>query len=90
MPENIYYKKNVSTKESEECFRWFEERMDQLPQSIKIYSLYFPDLPATVRRMIHVLRGRMHKKNIFSGEYAVLEAVRQKLILQQNDIQKDI
>ncbi len=78
---NTQYKSSFTKQEREECFAWFERHFDELPQTMKsIRSIRVTNLPATVRRMINVLRKRMNEGHTFNGEFSLLLLIRQHLI----------
>jgi len=77
---NTHFKPSYTQEEIEECFQWFEQHMDQLPATLhSIKSMRFNDLPATVARIIKVLRPRMKLGRTFNGEFALLLQIREKV-----------
>lgn len=78
---NTTFKKNYTKQEREECFLWFEQHMNELPQKLyTIPSMRFSDLPKTVNRMISVLRQRMGPDRTFNGEFSILLLIRKHLM----------
>ena len=77
---NTHFKPQFTEQEREECFQWFEQHMNELPQTmLPIRSIRITDLPRTVRRMVDVLRKRMTNDHTFSGEFSFLLLIREKL-----------
>ncbi len=75
------YKPQYSRQEVEEVVRWFEERMERLPESLQLNeATSTPDLRRTVGALLNVLR--IHKETLsvtFSGYMAHLELIRLRL-----------
>lgn len=82
MPYNTFYKKVITEEEREECFQWFEQRRERLPASLSMGAISLPDLPHAVDRMLTILRHQMKDNPTYSGQFAVLELIRSKLIEQ--------
>lgn len=79
MAENTYYKKNVTEREREECFLWFERNIDQLPKQLKIQGMNIPDLKFTVQRIIQSLRTQMNKTPILLGQFSLLLLIQERV-----------
>lgn len=75
------YKPEFTKGEVDECIRWFEERMDKLPATLRLNdSTTASNLPYTVKSLINVLK--VHQGNLsvtFSGYMAHLLLIRQRL-----------
>ena len=79
MAENIYFKPKTTPKEREECFQWFEQRMERLPKELSLKALDIQDLPRFVSRSITSLRGHLPNSAIFEGQFALLRLVQERL-----------
>ena len=80
MPENRFYKKEFTPEEYEECFAWFDARMDQLPPSLKLSpALTINDLPSCVRVYVHKLRKQARGNPNYNGQFALLLMMREHL-----------
>lgn len=78
---NTHFKTVYTQAEREDCFQWFEEHMEQLPpQLLSIPSMRIHDLPATVKRMIQVLKKHMPDTTTYNGQFALLLFIRQKVM----------
>ena len=75
------YQPAYTTQETDEIVRWFEKRMDRLPQSLQLNeATSTTDLPRTVKSLLKVAKG--HRDNIsvtFSGYLAHLALIRLRL-----------
>ena len=75
------YQPAYTVKEADEMIRWFEERLDRLPQSLQLNeATSTADLPRTVRALLKVVQ--VHRDNIsvtFSGYVAHLALIRLRL-----------
>lgn len=81
MAENTHFKPTFTPEEAEECFSWFEQHLDELPASLQLSpSMNIPDLRATVTTFVHKLRQQMSNKAIYSGQFAVLQMIREHII----------
>lgn len=77
---NIYFKKEYTEQEMNECFEWFEQNKDRLPRTLEIGNdMKMSNVPATVERMIHILRKRAQNRNIYSGFFANLLLIRHEI-----------
>lgn len=77
MPVNTLFKKLTTQQEREECFQWFEQHMDALPQQLKVDCMKIPNVQSTVKRMITVLRKRMDNSGSYEGSFATLRFIQQ-------------
>ena len=75
------YKRTYSDQERDECLRWFKEHMDELPQTMELpNTLRAKDLPATVRKMTHVLSSRsLASDGTYSGFFYILLRIRSEV-----------
>ena len=88
MIENTHFKEYYTSQEIEECFQWFEQHMDRLPDSLQLSpSTYFPRLRFSVDAMMQHLRNVMKNHRIYNGEFATLLFIREK-VLQQEGFQE--
>lgn len=75
------YKPEFTKGEVDEHIKWFEDRMDKLPETLKLNdSTTSTNLPYTVKRLIDVLR--MHQGDLsvtFYGYVAHLALIRLRL-----------
>lgn len=63
----------------EEQVKWFEERMDRLPQSLQINdAAYSPDLRRTVKGLIATLQNNK-PSTVFAGYLDILLQIKDKL-----------
>lgn len=78
---NNQYKPIFTDEERQECFQWFEQHMDELPQAFNsVRSIRILDLPFTVRRMMTSLSHRNLSDGTFSGQFSLLLLIRRHLI----------
>lgn len=83
---NIYFKKEYKEQEMNECFEWFEQNKDRLPRTLEVGGVMkLTDVPATVKRMIHILQKRAKNHSIYSGFFANLLLIRHEIEKQFND-----
>ena len=74
---NKYFKKEYTEQEMNECFEWFEQNKNRLPRTLELGDdMKVPDVPATVERMIHILRKRAEGRKVYSGFFANLLLIR--------------
>ena len=85
--KNLYYKKESTPEEREECFTWFEQNMDRLPKTLKLDALDIQDLPFCVRRLIKSLKIHLVQASIYEGQLSLLRLIRQ-VLLQTPEFQK--
>lgn len=79
MARNKFYKKQTTPEEREECFQWFEQRMDRLPERLKVDEKTIDDLQFTIRRLVKLLRVELPKSSIFEGQFSILQQIRDQL-----------
>jgi len=73
------YKPDYDKAFLDEQLKWFEERMDKLPQTLQINpAMYSGDLPKTVHGLILTLKNNKPTV-IFSGYMETLLKIREKL-----------
>lgn len=75
------YKPTYTKQEMDELARWFEERMECLPATLRLNEATESyDLPRTVKSLLKILK--MHKENMtvtFSGYVSHLALIRLRL-----------
>ncbi len=79
MARNKFFKPQTTPEEREDCFQWFEQRMDRLPKQLKIDEKSFDDLPFTIRRLAKLLRKELPQSSIFEGQFSILQQIRDYL-----------
>ena len=73
------YKSKYTDAFREEQIKWFEERIDKLPESMRIdAATYSPNLPKTVLNLIQTLRN-YEPSGIFAGYMETLLKIKDKL-----------
>ena len=73
------YKKNYTEAFRDEQLKWFEERMDKLPQSMQIdEATHSPNLPLTVRHLMLTLKSNAPSVT-FAGYMETLLKIKDKL-----------
>ena len=79
MEENRKYRPDYDEAFRDEQLKWFEERIERLPQSLQINdATYSPNLKVTVDGLMRTLR--CNKSSItFSGYMETLLQIREKL-----------
>ena len=84
------YKKSYTEQEIEECYAWFEKNMGSLPKSLTLDKcMNIPELHFTVRQMMNKLQQQLKtKKNIFSGQFAILLYIKECLLKQEASQEK--
>lgn len=79
MEDREIYKKDYDETFRDEQLKWFEERMDNLPESLQIdAATYTPNLKLTVKSLVQTLRKNTPGRT-FSGYMATLFRIRKKL-----------
>lgn len=77
---NTYFKKEYTEQEMTECFEWFEQNKDRLPHTLEVGNdMKLSNVPATVERMVHILRKRALGRSIYSGFFANLLLIRHEI-----------
>lgn len=80
MAENTHFKKTYTAEEVQECFRWFDEHVDELPASLQLSpSMFIADLHTCVHQFVNKLRAQMESKPVYSGQFALLLMIREHL-----------
>ena len=73
------YKPDYDEAFRDEQVKWFEERMEQLPQSLQVnQSTFSPDLCVTVRALITTVKSNKPDK-VFSGYMELLMQIKDRL-----------
>jgi hypothetical protein len=73
------YKPDYDEAFRDEQVKWFEERMEQLPQSLQVnQSTFSPDLRVTVRALITTVKSNKPDK-VFSGYMELLMQIKDRL-----------
>lgn len=73
------YKPDYDEAFRDEQVKWFEERMEQLPQSLQVnQSTFSPDLRVTVRALITTVKSNK-PDTVFSGYMELLMQIKDRL-----------
>ncbi len=83
MAYNTQFKKGYTEQEIKECYAWFEQNMERLPQSLTLdKSMKIPNLHVTVPQMMHKLQHQLKRNSIFYGQFANLLYIKECLLKQ--------
>ncbi|MCR4994972.1 MAG: hypothetical protein K6A32_06315 [Bacteroidales bacterium] len=56
---NTFFKNNFKSEDFEECFNWYREHMNELPQGLyTIPGVRIKDLPSTITKILKALENR--------------------------------
>ncbi|MBQ8938289.1 MAG: hypothetical protein IJ066_11340 [Bacteroidaceae bacterium] len=72
MPQNICFKPKSTPAERQECYEWFEQRMDRLPKEMNLSGLNILDLPRFVQHSIRSLKTHLAQSPIYEGQFSLL------------------